>query len=110
MKRKTPKQSKKMVNPLPQDTPIHRTTLSEMSIDQIETLVESMRERRMRSYTAYQIAMEAKKTMKLEKDKLRYDKLLSMYEKKLESVDKNLEAMSKYLNEMKVMELVLGDS
>lgn len=99
-----------MVSPVPQDTPIHRATLSELPLDEIEKLVESMRERRMRSYTAYQIAMEAKKTIKLENDKLRYDKLLDMYQKKLDSVDKNLDAMSKYLNEMKVMELVLGDS
>jgi molecular chaperone GrpE (heat shock protein) len=98
-----------MVAPVPQDTPIHRATLSELSVEQIEALVESMRERRMRSYTAYQLAQEAKKKMKEEKDKLRYEKILTMFQKKLDSVDKALDTMSKYLNEMKVMELVLGD-
>lgn len=97
------------MKPLPQDTPVHRATISEMSTDQIEALVDSMRERRMRSYNAYEIAKAAKEKMKLEKDKQRYDKLLDMFERKIESVDKALDVMSKYLTELKVLELVLGD-
>lgn len=98
-----------MVMPVPQDTPIHRATLSELSIEQIEALVESMRERRMRSHTAYQAAQAAKLKIKQEKDAARYEKLLGMAQKKIDSIDKAHESLSKYLNEMKVMELVLGE-
>ncbi len=58
-----------MTYPVAQDTPIHRATLSELPIEEIEKLVESMRERRMRAYTAYQLAQEAKAKIKEEKDR-----------------------------------------
>lgn len=93
---------------LPQDTPIRRASLSEMTIDQITALVEEMQERRMRSYTAYEAAQAAKAKIKEARDRDRYDHLLKMFGKKIETVDKGLEAMSKYLNELKVLELVLG--
>jgi predicted nucleic acid-binding Zn-ribbon protein len=95
-----------MVSPIPQDTPVHRASIAEMTIEQIETLVDSMRERRMRAHNAYQIAKEAKEREKLAKDKLRYDKLLDMFEKKIKSVDAGLESMSKYLNELKVLQII----
>lgn len=98
-----------MASAVPQDTPIRRASIADLSIEQIEQLVESMRERRMRSQKAFELAQEAKKLMKLEKDKARYDKLLVMYQKKADSVDKGLDVMSKYLTELKVLELVLGD-
>jgi uncharacterized protein YecA (UPF0149 family) len=95
-----------MVSPIPQDTPVHRASIAEMTIEQIETLVDSMRERRMRAHNAYQLAQEAKAREKLQKDKARYDKLLVMFEKKIKSVDAGLESMSKYLNELKVLEIM----
>jgi hypothetical protein len=97
------------MQPLPQDTPTHRATIKEMSIEQIEALVESMRERRMRSYNAYEIAKAAKEKIKQEKDKARYEKVLEMLEKKVAVAEKAMDACTKYLNELKVMELVLGE-
>jgi molecular chaperone GrpE (heat shock protein) len=98
-----------MTQTLPQDTPIRRASIAELPIDEIEKLVEQFRERRMRSYTAFEAAQQAKAKMKEEKDKERYSKLLVMLEKKIETIDKALEAAGKYVTELKVLELVLGD-
>lgn len=90
---------------LPQDTPITRASIRDMTPDQITALVELMQERRMRSQTAYQLAMEAKAKIKEERDKARYDKLLTMMGKKLEAVEKSLDVCSKYANELKLLEI-----
>ena len=97
-----------MATILPQDTPIRRASIADMNMDQILELVEQMQERRMRAYTAYQVAEAAKAKIKEAKDRERYEHLLRMFDKKIKSVDAGLEAMSKYLNELKVLELVLG--
>lgn len=97
-----------MTKPVPQDTPFHRAALGELPISEIEKLIEEMRERRMRSYTAYEAAKAAKEKMKEERDRARYEKILGMMEKKYEAVDKALDVLAKYLNELKVLELVLG--
>lgn len=91
------------------DTPIHRASINEMTADEIEKLVEQMRERRMRAYTAYQQLMEEKAKIKEERDKARYDKVLGMLEKKLAAAEKALDDASKYSNELKVLALVLGE-
>lgn len=97
-----------MTYPQKQDTPFKRANLSDLPISEIEKLVESMRERRMRSYTAFEAAKAAKEKLKEEKDRARYEKLLTMAQKKYDAVDKGLDVLGKYLNEMKVLELVLG--
>lgn len=96
------------MQPLPQDTPVHRASIKELTTTQLEELITGMQERRMRQHTAYEAAMAAKAKIKEEKDKARYDKLLDMLGKKLESTQKSLDASTKYLNELKVLELVLG--
>jgi carbamoylphosphate synthase large subunit len=97
-----------MATVLPQDTPIRRASIADMSIDQVLALVEQMQERRMRQHTLYEAAMAAKAKIKEAKDRERFDHLLKMIEKKLPTIDKSLETVSKYLNELKVLELVLG--
>jgi hypothetical protein len=93
----------------PQDTPIKRASIKELTADQLIQLVEQMRERRMRSHTAYMEAQEAKTRIKQEKDAARYEKVLDMFAKKLEAAEKALDAASKYANELKVLNLVLGE-
>lgn len=93
----------------PQDTPITRASIKDLTIDQLEQLVEHMQDQRMRSYTAFQAALEAKAKIKEEKDKARYEKVLDMCGKKFEAADKALEAASKYVSELKVLQLVLGE-
>lgn len=97
------------MQPLPQDTPAHRATIKELTPTQLEELVESMRERRMRAQKAYELAKEAKEKLKLEKDKARYEHVLDMLQRKITTIDKALDAAGKYVNELKVLELVLGE-
>ena len=97
-----------MASVLPQDTPIRRASIAEMSMDQVLELVTLMQERRMRQHTLYEAAEAAKAKIKEEKERARYDQLLRMVEKRMATVDNGLEAISKYLNELKVLELVLG--
>jgi len=97
-----------MATVLPQDTPIRRASIGDMSLEQVLELVEQMQERRMRQHTLYEAAMAAKALIKEQKDKERFEHLLRMTEKKLKTIDTNLESVSKYLNELKVLELVLG--
>lgn len=91
------------------DTPIKRASITELTLEEATKLVEEMQERRMRAHTAYQAAVAAKAKIKEERDRARYDKVLSMFDKKLETADKALSALSKYLVELKVLELALGD-
>lgn len=93
----------------PQDTPITRASIQDLTPTQLEELVGSMQERRMRSYTAYQLAQEAKKKIKDEQDKLRYQRVLDLFYKKMETTDRALSQLSKYVSELKVLELTLGD-
>jgi phage shock protein A len=94
---------------LPQDTPIRRASLHELSVDQITELVERMRERRMRLHSAWEEAKEAKAKIAHDKAVDRYQHVLDMVEKKLKTVDAGLEALSKYCNELKVLQLTIGD-
>ncbi len=96
------------MNQLPQDTPIRRASIGDMSLEQVLELVEQMQERRMRQHTLYEAAQQVKAQIKEQKDRERFDHLLRMTEKKLKTIDTNLESVSKYLNELKVLELVLG--
>jgi hypothetical protein len=96
------------MQPVPQDTPVHRATIKELTPKPLDELVESMRVRRMHAQKAYEIAQEAKAKLKLEKDKARYDKLLDMLGKNIEGIDKGLVKAGKYINELKVLQ-ILGE-
>ena len=91
-----------------QDTPIRRASIADLNIEQLTALVEEMQERRMRQHTLFEAAQQAKAKNKEEKDRARYTKLLEMADKKIKSVDAAMDTIMKYLNEMKVLELVLG--
>lgn len=97
------------MKPLPQDTPIHRATLRELTHEQLVVLIQEMQERRMRAQTAYEDAQAAKKAIKDEKDKLLYEKRLEQIFKSMESADKALEKVSKYLVEVQALRLTIGD-
>ena len=94
---------------LPQDTPIRRATILDMTPQQLEAHITSLQERRMRSYTLYQEAVAAKAHIKEEKDRARYVKVCEMLAKKLESAEKALDAANGYHNELKILRLTRGD-
>jgi hypothetical protein len=94
-----------MPDVFPQDTPIARASIVDLTPEQQNELIERMRERRMRLYSVYQEAQAAKAQLKLEKDLARYEHVLEMFKKKVETVDKGLEALSKYAAELQVLKL-----
>lgn len=98
-----------MTTILPQDTPIARATILDMTPEQLEAHIVSLQERRMRSYRLYEEAQAAKAAIKEEKDRARYVKVIEMLAKKLESAEKALDAANKYHNEIKILRLTVGD-
>ncbi len=94
---------------LPQDTPIKRATILDMTPEQLDAHINSMQERRMRSYTLYQEAQAAKASIKEEKDRERYTKVVEMLSKKLEVAEKALDAANKYHAEIKMLRITVGD-
>lgn len=94
---------------LPQDTPITRATILDMTSEQLEAHITLMQERRMRSYTLYQEAQAAKTAIKEAKDRERYEKVLGMLAQKIESATKALDAANKYHIEIKLLRLTVGD-
>lgn len=94
---------------LPQDTPIMRATILDMTPEQLTAHIEQMQERRMRSYTLYQEAMAAKQAIKEAKDRDRYVKVCEMLAKKLETAEKALDAANKYHAELQILRITCGD-
>jgi hypothetical protein len=91
------------------DTPVHRASIREITLDEAEKLIELMRERRMKLHNAYEEAMAAKAKIKEERDKARYEQVLKMFDKKMESTTKGLDTLSKYVAELRVLQMVAGD-
>lgn len=98
-----------MTQVFPQDTPICRASIKELTVDQLSDLVVKMRERRMRLFSAYEEAKAAKARLEHDKAVDRYQHVLEMFEKKLGTVDKGLEALSKYSNELQGLRIIIGE-
>jgi hypothetical protein len=98
-----------MTTTFPQDTPIRMASIRELTMDQLADLVERMRSRRLRLYSAFQEAKEAKARLEHDKAVDRYQHVLEMFEKKLKTVDSGLEALSKYSNELQGLRIIIGE-
>lgn len=90
---------------LPQDTPICRACIADMTDDQIEQLIETMRTRRMAAHTAYLEAQRMKAEIKSQKDATIIEKRLEQIEKLMKTTDNNLEKMNRYIAEIKLLRL-----
>lgn len=90
---------------LPQDTPIHRACIPDMTDDQIEALIVHMQTRRMAAYTAYQEAQLMKAGIKSAKDALIIEKRLKQIETIMGTTDRNLTKALQYIAEVKVLRL-----
>jgi hypothetical protein len=90
---------------LPQDTPIRRACIADMSDDQIEALVAHMQQRRMAAYTAYQEAQQMKVEIKHAKDALQIEKRLEQIEKIVTTAERQLDKAMAYVAEIKVLRL-----
>lgn len=91
------------------DTPIQRANISQLTFAELESLVEEIQERRMKSQTMYQEALHAKAAIKAEKDKKLYEQRLVQVEKCLKSANNACDKLSKYMNEIKLLRLTVGD-
>jgi hypothetical protein len=91
------------------DTPIQRASIDQLTFAELESLVEEIQERRMRSQTIYQEALAAKAAIKEKKDRDLYQKRLTQIEKKLDSVNKACDMIAKYMNEVKLLRMTVGD-
>ena len=91
------------------DTPMHRTSITEMTHEQAVQFIESRREQRMRQQRLYEQAQEAAKKLKSEKDRELLTKRLEQIDKKAKTVDKGLEQLSNWINEIQVLRMTTGD-
>lgn len=91
------------------DTPIKRASITELTFAELESLVEEIQERRMKSQTMYQEALAAKAAIKEEKDRKLYQQRLTQIEKSLKSVNTQCDKIAKYMNEIKLLRLTVGD-
>lgn len=91
------------------DTPIKRASITELTFAELESLVEEIQERRMRSQTMYQEALAAKAAIKEEKDRKLYQQRLTQIEKCLKSANNACDKLAKYMNEVKLLRLTVGD-
>src|SRR5947207_74845 len=98
-----------MTASFPQDTPIHRASIRELTTQQLEELVGQMREQRMRSYSAYEEAKAAKSRLEHDRAIDRYQHVIEMVEKKVKTVDSGLDMLSKYANELQALRIIIGE-
>ena len=91
------------------DTPIELVNVSEMSDNDLDALIQNIRERRLKPIAAYEAA-------KLMKDQAKEQGLLSklekqgeMFQKELVRVDKALESLEKRALNIRAIRLELGD-
>lgn len=93
---------------LPQDTPIKRVCLADMTPEQIEEHVEYFRTRRMAAYTAYQEAQRLRAEAKSRADALQMQKRLDQLEKVFKTLDNSLDKATRYAAEIKVLAMTAG--
>ncbi|HSW91765.1 MAG TPA: hypothetical protein VLG09_03915 [Candidatus Saccharimonadales bacterium] len=98
-----------MTYPVPQDTPIKRVSIRELTADQLEALVMDMRERRMRLFSAYEEAKAAKAKLMHDKAVDRYQHVIEMFEKKIVTVDNGLDMLNKYATELQALRIIIGE-
>jgi hypothetical protein len=98
-----------MTYPVPQDTPIKRVSIRELTAEQLEALVMNMRDRRMRLFSAYEEAKAAKAKLQHDKAIDRYQHVIEMFEKKIVTVDNGLDALNKYATELQALRIIIGE-
>lgn len=90
------------------DTPITRQDIENLPIEDLNNFVEQLRIRRLRAYTVYQAAQEAKAEKQFNAIQNLLDKRIEQFTKKLEVVDKGLTALEKYALDILSARAALG--
>lgn len=87
---------------------IQPTCIADMSTEQIDKLLESIRERRLRAAKHYEEAQAAKALVAEEKARASLEKQLEMCEGNLSRVDKALDALETRVNKIRALRLEIG--
>lgn len=95
--------------PAEQDTPINRASILDIPEDELYARLDTLRDRRLRSYHVYQKGIELKARAASDKAVEQIEKKLQQYVKKLETVDKALDALEKLTLDIQALRLVAGD-
>lgn len=90
------------------DTPIDRVTFDQLPISELNDFIAQLQSRRLRAYTVYQAAQEAKANKQADATQASLDKRIEQFQKKLISVDKGLSDLEKYAVEILSMRMALG--
>jgi hypothetical protein len=69
------------------DTPTHVADISELSDDELEGLIEGIRERRLRPIAIYETLLAEKSGKKIDKIMIKVDKQLELFKKDLIKAD-----------------------
>lgn len=90
------------------DTPINRASIEQLPVKDLQEFIAQLQTRRLRAYTVYQAAQEAKHEKLLDATQANLDKRIEQFAKKLISVDKGLSDLEKYAVEILSCRMALG--
>ena len=92
------------------DTPTHRSTIDELSLDTVETLLVAIRERRLRALHAHDEAVRMKQNAKSNRMKARIEVEIARLSRQLLSVDKLLTKIESRYTTIRAFQLELEDT
>lgn len=90
------------------DTPINRASIENLPVKELENFIAQLQTRRLRAYTVYQAAQEAKHEKSLDATQAQLEKRIEQFSKKLVTVDKGLSDLEKYAVEILSCRMALG--
>ena len=90
------------------DTPITRTSIADMPIEQLQAFTAELQERRLRAFSIYQAAKEAKEEKAHGSQAEQLSKKLDTFVKKAEAAEKALQVLEKLAVDILSLRLALG--
>lgn len=91
-----------------EDTPTHRTTFDELSLDTKMLYLEQIRDRRLEARRVYDELMSARKAVKDEKLLAKVDRLAKKISTRIDKIDKMVEECESMYREVKAIHLEIG--
>lgn len=96
--------------PVATDTPFKRTSVVDVPIEELDSMMEALRVRRFAAYTIYEAGLEAKKRAKDEKAAQSLGKTCEQVAKMLEKIDKEIDKLEKKVLDIQAWRLILGET
>ncbi len=87
---------------------ITRVDISKMNDEQLETLIEMIKLRRMSSFVIYQQTVNDREQIAIEKAAIAVDKMCDQIIKQLNTVDKNMEKLETQINKLRGLRIQAG--